>query len=120
MYKSNKMVKHPRGVNTFYRHCIYKSPWMNKYHLLNCVYSLPHVDMERLWFVDLKASRPCAVEGVHEAYTQQLVIVIAGPVEDNTGAGWSGDITFWVGRTLGQNSSLMTAATNIFVYNQIF
>ncbi len=73
-----------------------------------CVCSSPHVDVKGLGFVDLEASRPGAVGGVHEAHTQQLVIVIAGPVEDNAGARQGGDVTLRVGRTLGQICSLMT------------
>lgn len=64
--------------------------------------------MKGLEFVDFEASRPGAVGGVHEAHTQQLVIVIAGPVEDNAGAWQGGDVTLRVGRTLGQMYLLMT------------
>lgn len=60
----------------------------------------PHVDVEWLWFVDLKAPRPGTVGSVHEAHTQQLVVVITGPVEDDVGAGQGGDVSLWVGRTL--------------------
>ena len=62
----------------------------------------PHVDVEGLGFVDLEASRPGAVGSVHEANTQQLVIVVSGPVEDDAGAWQGGDVTLWIGRTLGQ------------------
>lgn len=65
--------------------------------------------MKGLGFVDLEASRPGAVGGVHEAHTQQLVVVVAGPVEDNAGARQGGDVTLRVGRTLGQMYSLMTS-----------
>lgn len=58
--------------------------------------------MKGLRLVDLKASRPGAVGRVHEANTQQLIIVIAGPVENNAGARQGGDVTLWVGCTLGQ------------------
>lgn len=63
--------------------------------------SLPHVDVKGLGFVDFEASRPGAVGGIHEAHTQQLVIVIAWPVEDDTGARQGGDVTLWVGCALG-------------------
>lgn len=46
----------------------------------------PHVDVERLRFVDLEASGPGAVGDVHETHTQQLVVVISGPVEDDAGS----------------------------------
>lgn len=65
--------------------------------------------MKGFGFVDLEASRPGAVGGVHEAHTQQLVVVVAGPVEDNAGARQGGDVTLRVGRTLGQMYSLRTA-----------
>lgn len=65
--------------------------------------------MKGLGFVDFEASRPGAVGGVHEAHTQQLVIVIAGPVEHNAGAWQGGDVTLGVGRTLGQMYSLITS-----------
>lgn len=64
--------------------------------------------MEGLWFVNLKASRPGAIGGVHETHTEQLVVVIAGPVEDNAGAWQGGYVTLWVGRTLGQVYLLIT------------
>lgn len=64
--------------------------------------SSPHVDMEGLGFVDLEASRPGTVGGVHEAHTQQLVVVITWPVENNTGARQGGDVTLRVGGTLGK------------------
>lgn len=64
--------------------------------------------MEGLGFVDLEASRPGTAGGVHEAHTQQLVVVIAWPVENNTGARQGGDVTLRVGGTLGQIFSLMT------------
>lgn len=69
--------------------------------------------MEGLWFVDLKASRPGAVGGVHEAHTQQLVVVITGPVEDNAGARQGGDVSLWIGSTLQQTYSLMAAVVFI-------
>lgn len=56
--------------------------------------------MKGLGFVDFKASRPGAVGSIHEAHTQQLVIVVAWPVEDDAGARQGGDVTLWVGRAL--------------------
>lgn len=61
----------------------------------------PHVDMKRLGFVDLEASRPGTVGGIHETHTKELVVVVAGPVENNAGAWQGGDVTLWIGRTLG-------------------
>lgn len=61
---------------------------------------IPHVDMERLGLVDLEASRPGAVGVVHESHTQQLVIVVPGPVEHHAGARRCGDVALWVGRAL--------------------
>lgn len=58
---------------------------------------LPHVDMKRLGDVDLEAPRPGTVGDVHEPHTQQLVVVVAGPVEDHAGAWRRGDVTLWVG-----------------------
>ena len=66
---------------------------------------LPHVDVERLGLVDLEASGPGAVSVVHEAHTQQLVVVIPGPVEHHTGAGWRRDVALGVSRALQQNTS---------------
>lgn len=68
----------------------------------------PHVDVKGLGLVDLEAPGPGAVGGVHASHTQQLVIVVAGPVEDDAGARQGGDVTLRVGRTLGQMYSLMT------------
>ena len=64
--------------------------------------------MKRLGFVDFKASRPGAVGGVHKAHTQQLVIVISGPVEDDAGSRQGGDVTLRVGCTLRHIYLLMT------------
>ena len=52
--------------------------------------------MEGLGLVDLEAARPGAVGRVHEAHTQQLVVVVPGPVEDHAGAGQRGDVAVWV------------------------
>lgn len=71
----------------------------------------PHVDMKGLGDVDFEASRPGAVRGVHESDTQQLVIVVARPVEDNAGARQGGDVALWVSRTLTQMSSYVTSVT---------
>lgn len=65
-----------------------------------CICGSPHVDVKGLGLVDLEASRPGAVRGVHEAYAQQLVVVIAGPVEDNAGSRQRGDVTLRVDGTL--------------------
>lgn len=62
----------------------------------------PHVDVERLELVDLEASGPGAVGRVQESNTQQLVVVVSGPVEDDAGAGQGGDVTLWVGGPLTQ------------------
>lgn len=81
-------------------------------HLLKlekiCIFGLPHIDVKGFGFADLKASRPGAIGDVHKAHTQQLVIVIAWPMENNTGARQGGNITLWVGRTLGQMCLLTT------------
>lgn len=69
--------------------------------LLNTQCSAPHVDVEGLWFVDLEASRPGTVGGVHETHTQQLVVVIPRPVKHNAGARQGGDVTLRIGRALG-------------------
>lgn len=66
----------------------------------------PHVDVEGLGDVDLKASRPRTVGGVHEPHAQQLVIVVAGPVEDHAGARQGGDVPVWIGRALRQTPRL--------------
>lgn len=60
----------------------------------------PHINVKRLWLVDLKAATPCAVGDFHEAHAQQLVKVISGPVENNAGARQRGDIPLWVAGTL--------------------
>lgn len=70
---------------------------------------LPHVDMKGLGDVDFEASGPGAVRGVHESDTQQLVVVVARPVEDNAGARQGGDVALWVSRTLTQMSSYVTS-----------
>lgn len=62
----------------------------------------PHVDVKRLGNVDFKASRPGAVGRVHEADTQQLVIVVTGPVEDHAGAWQGGDVALRIGCALRQ------------------
>ena len=62
--------------------------------------AVPHVHVEGLGLVDLKPSRPGAVGRVHEAHTQQLVIVVPRPMEDHTGAGQRGDVAVWVGGAL--------------------
>lgn len=62
----------------------------------------PHVDVKGLEDVDLEASRPGAVGCVHEPHTQQLVVVIPGPVEDHAGAWQGGDVALWVGGALTQ------------------
>ena len=64
----------------------------------------PHVDVEGFWLVDLEASRPGAVGCVHEPHTEQLIVVIPGPVEDHTGAWRRGDVVLWVGCALGNHS----------------
>lgn len=62
----------------------------------------PHVDVKRLGDVDLETARPGAVGCVHEPDTQQLVVVVTGPVEDHTGAGQGGDVAVWIGCALRQ------------------
>lgn len=62
----------------------------------------PHVNVERLGDVDLEAPRPGTVRRVHESDTQQLIIVIPGPVEDYVGAWQGGDVAFWIGCALGR------------------
>lgn len=62
----------------------------------------PHVDMKRLGDVDFEAARPGAVGGVHEPDTQQLVVVVTGPVEDHTGARQGGDVAVGIGCALRQ------------------
>lgn len=62
----------------------------------------PHVDVKRLGDVDFEASRPGAVGRVHESDTQQLVVVVTGPVEDHAGAWQGGDVALWIGCALGQ------------------
>lgn len=65
--------------------------------------------MKGLGLVDLEASRPGAVGGVHETDTKQLVVVVAGPVEDHAGAWQGGDVALGVGCTLGHVNSLVTS-----------
>lgn len=60
----------------------------------------PHVDVKRLGDVDLEASGPGTVGRVHESDTQQLVVVVTGPVENHAGAWQGGDVALWVGCAL--------------------
>lgn len=72
----------------------------------------PHVDVKGLGDVDLEAPRPGAVGRVHEPDTQQLVVVVAGPVEDHAGAWQGGDVALWVGRALRRTGLTEFASLN--------
>lgn len=56
--------------------------------------------MEGIILVDFKASRPNAIGNVHQPDTQQLVIVIAWPVEHHTGTRQGGNVAIGVGCSL--------------------
>lgn len=75
----------------------------------------PHVDVEGLGLVDLEASRPGAVGRVHEAHAQQLVVVVARPVEDDAGAWQRGDVALWVGCALGETRLFNITRHIIFI-----
>lgn len=60
----------------------------------------PHVDMEGIILVDFKASRPNAIGNVHQPDTQQLIVVIAWPVEHHTGTRQGGNVAIRVGCSL--------------------
>lgn len=60
----------------------------------------PHVDVEGLVLVDLEASGPGAVGRVHQSHAQQLVVVVARPVEDRAGARQGWDVALWIGCAL--------------------
>lgn len=64
----------------------------------------PHVDVEGLGLVDLEAARPGAVWDVHESHAEQLVVVVAGPVEDHAGARQGGDVPLRVLRALHRSN----------------
>lgn len=61
--------------------------------------------MEGIILVDFKASRPNTIGDIHQSDTQELIIVIAGPVEHHTGTRKGGDITFRIGCSLEHTGS---------------
>lgn len=65
------------------------------------VSQLPHINMERTVFVDLKAPRPDAVRNIHQSHAQQLIIVVARPVEHNAGTRKCGDVAIRIRCSLG-------------------
>lgn len=89
---------------------------VRKQHSEPCRLRLPpHVDVKRLGDVDLEASGPGTVGCVHESDTQQLVVVVTGPVEDHAGAWQGGDVALRIGCALTQmRLSELTPLTVVF------
>lgn len=88
------------------------SPHLKQGYLYSVVTSnLPHVDMEGIILVDLKATRPNTIGNIHQSDTQQLIIVIPRPVENHTGTRKSGDVTFGIGCSLKHVRSLAFVKT---------
>lgn len=56
--------------------------------------------MEGIILIDFKASRPDTIGNVHQPDTQQLIVVIAWPVEDHTGSRQGGNVATGIGCSL--------------------